>query len=395
MSPLDLVRIAWQGVRRRPLRSSLTAVSLLIGVMTVVLVQGSSALVQSATVRQAILANGPGTTMRVVLNETPGPAAAQEDWWLAHLKAVTADVEGRTAVTDSYPGITVVAENQDAVSLEMSVVSPSLREIRPFRVVSGSWFPAKPTSSLAPEVVLNRTAGSLVDPSAGRVWLSTREGLGRIHVQITGIVDDGTGAPTAYLATGSAATLRRGGLVPAQRSLLVSSPSVSQTELRARVMGLGARSGRAAELGEVTRVDAVDQYADQLSTTRDIFLLIAVLSLLVGALGILNIGLATLKERAEELALRRALGATRRQILYVVLLESQLVALSAACCAVLMANLCVPLMLRRLSTTPVEFTGLPLTAVAIGVAASSLAALAGAAAPSIRAVRVPIATLLR
>ncbi len=51
---------------------------------------------------------------------------------------------------------------------------------------------------------------------------------------------------------------------------------------------------------EVVRVDQEDEMARQLRSIALVFSIVAALSLVVGALGILNIGLATLRERGDE-----------------------------------------------------------------------------------------------
>jgi putative ABC transport system permease protein len=81
------------------------------------------------------------------------------------------------------------------------------------------------------------------------------------------------------------------------------------------------------------RLDRLGLTADTLATVRLTFLLVAAVALVVGALGILNIGLVALRERVEEIALRRATGALALQIGLSVLAESVLAALTAACLA--------------------------------------------------------------
>ena len=53
-----------------------------------------------------------------------------------------------------------------------------------------------------------------------------------------------------------------------------------------------------------------------------LLVLIAGISLVVGGIGIMNIMLATVTERTREIGIRRALGATRRAIIYQFLVEA-------------------------------------------------------------------------
>ena len=68
---------------------------------------------------------------------------------------------------------------------------------------------------------------------------------------------------------------------------------------------------------------------EQKRKTQNIFNIvmgtIASISLLVGGIGIMNIMLANVMERKKEIGIRRALGATRKSILYQFLLESGLI----------------------------------------------------------------------
>jgi putative ABC transport system permease protein len=67
--------------------------------------------------------------------------------------------------------------------------------------------------------------------------------------------------------------------------------------------------------------------ADVKSSTSTLFLLLAAVSLLIGAIGIGNTTLISVLERRAEIGLRRAIGASRRNILVQFLLESGLLGL--------------------------------------------------------------------
>ena len=81
---------------------------------------------------------------------------------------------------------------------------------------------------------------------------------------------------------------------------------------------------------------------DELATARKINLIftivlatIASISLIVGGIGIMNIMLATVTERTQEIGVRRALGATRKDITVHFLIETLTLCLLGGCIGVL------------------------------------------------------------
>ncbi len=70
----------------------------------------------------------------------------------------------------------------------------------------------------------------------------------------------------------------------------------------------------------------------QAQQTKEVFnviiVVIAAISLLVGGIGIMNIMLATVTERTMEIGVRRAVGASRRNILHQFLAEALLISLA-------------------------------------------------------------------
>ena len=375
MNLVDALRVAWQGTARRRLRTVLTAASLTIGVLTLVVVQSAQSLVHEATLHRAILRNGPATTVRIGLTTQASP-----QYWRDRAKRAVPGAD--VAVYDSYSSVNLSTRDGDPLSVDLAAVEPSLLRIRPFDVVTGSWFTE---ARLAPQLVVNRAAGRVM----GVARLAAPEGA--VTVVVVGVVDDGDPTPHAYLAASDEPALAAAGLRPVGRSVLLSAGSIAPDRLRS----IAEIAGRAGDIEELSRVDTVNEFDDQLATQRRIFLAIAILCLVVGSLGILNIGLSALRERTEELALRRALGASRFAIATIMILESQIVALVAAALAIVAAFGAVPWFLAHLTSVPVDSAGPPLSALGLGLSASALAALAGALAPSLRAARVPIANLLR
>lgn len=73
---------------------------------------------------------------------------------------------------------------------------------------------------------------------------------------------------------------------------------------------------------------------------------IAAISLLVGGIGIMNIMYVTVTERIKEIGIRRAIGATRRDILYQFLIESVILSLFGGLSGLLLAYAIVLLIQR-------------------------------------------------
>lgn len=81
------------------------------------------------------------------------------------------------------------------------------------------------------------------------------------------------------------------------------------------------------DYGFETREDRFDQMEQNIRATRTSGGLIALISLLVGGIGITNIMLASITERVREIGIRRAVGAKSRDIFIQILVESISIAL--------------------------------------------------------------------
>jgi putative ABC transport system permease protein len=81
------------------------------------------------------------------------------------------------------------------------------------------------------------------------------------------------------------------------------------------------------DYGFDTREDRFDQMEQNIRATRTSGGLIALISLLVGGIGITNIMLASITERVREIGIRRAVGAKGRDIFIQILVESVSIAL--------------------------------------------------------------------
>jgi len=124
----------------------------------------------------------------------------------------------------------------------------------------------------------------------------------------------------------------------------------------------------------------------------------ASLVLLIGVAGILNVGLATVGERIEEFALRRAVGTPRMLLAGIVLAETMLTGLLTAAAAIGVVALALEQVGRFLpSGVPRTLQALefPWQAAVAGIIAGIVAGILGGLIPAVRAARIPIATVMR
>ena len=144
-------------------------------------------------------------------------------------------------------------------------------------------------------------------------------------------------------------------------------------------------------------IQARKAIAGQLALYRWIFLGIAGLVLLVGVAGILNVGLATVGERVEEFALRRAVGTPRSLLAGIVLAETMFTGLFTSAGAIGVVALCLKIISRVLGSRFAILADMdfPWQAGVAGIVAGLVAGLLGGFIPAVRAARIPIATVMR
>lgn len=372
--------VAVQGLRARPLRTTLAVLSLVIGIVAVVCVWTASAITERAVVSRAELQSGRAGTYAMAVPAVPGALGVVAD-------AVT---QGSGAAVTVVTGATLGAP--PGVGVRLVGVAGDLRGIRPFPILRGTWLDGAYASSRAPHLVLNRRASDLVGHGAVARELRLSSAVAVARPVLVGVVDDGSEEATAYLrldellhldpalSTGTETT-----------ALFVGAGSVPGAAVRARLAAAGVATDPMA------RVDQVEGLRQSVATVRTVFAFVAAIALVVGALAVLNIGLATIGERVDELALRRAVGARARLLATLVLLESVVVGLAASALALAVAApLLRPVAFALFPALPADtVVGFPWGAALAAASSGCVASVLGGLAPAVRAARIPIARVMR
>ncbi|MGX6600713.1 ABC transporter permease [Micromonosporaceae bacterium Da 78-11] len=412
--------IGLQGIRARKLRTLLSMVSLFLGVLAVVVVQAGASIAERALLADLELTAGVDGSKVMEL----GPEPRAVDIILDTVKD-RSDAVAMVAVSGvvGEPGVRPVNEgasplDQDwgggqvcfadghcedsasgpegqAVEVRLTALTGDIRQFRPLRPSAGQWLDFSTVPSLAPRLVLNKEAAKGFERYKVPAEMRVGGAKANITPQFIGVVDDGDQQPRAYVRLDEltnwlpTANLADPNANVEMRVLMTGTTPVEQV-LTAKLRGIGIES-------YVTAVDSRKQQQDELKLMRLIFFSMAGLVLLIGVAGILNVGLATVGERVEEFALRRAVGTPRSLLAGIVLAETLLTGLltAAAAIGVSVAGLKVVVMLVGDSQPFLHGVQFPWEAGIAGIIAGLVAGVLGGFIPALRAAGIPIATVMR
>ena len=148
---------------------------------------------------------------------------------------------------------------------------------------------------------------------------------------------------------------------------------------------------RSESVYNVTNLTQLVKVAEQAANALTLMLLgIAAIVLLVSGIGIMNIMLATVSARIREIGIRKALGATNREIRFQFLSEAILISIGGGLLGVVI-GLAIPYSVRFLSEYRIPISGL---SAIVAIAVSSLVGILFGTVPAARAAKLdPVESL--
>ena len=334
-----LLRVAWQALRRNATRSLLTMLGIIIGVGAVITSMAIGAGAQAAVLAQIeslganLVVVIPGATSQGGVNLGSGSRTTLK---LDDASAIATEVpEVAAAAPSSQTNAQVVASGTNwFTSVQGS--TPAWTDVRNWSVASGRFFTQQETSQAAKVAVLGSTVAQSLFPNAsplgatvviknvpfrvvGVMTSKGQSGFGRdqddfVIVPITTLLDRLTGqAYVGSILVSASAPESVPGVIDATDRLL---------RLRHHL------TASAPDDFSVRNIADIQQVRLATSQTQALLLAgIAVVSLVVGGIGIMNIMLVSVTERTREIGLRMAVGARGSDILMQFLVE----ALTLAC----------------------------------------------------------------
>ena len=335
MSLLDTGKIALRAIFANRLRSALTSLGLIIGVCSVIVLIAIGQGTQKGVTDRI---QGLGTDL--IFIESSAAATTSQGGGLAGLASSTLVQGDATAIaSNGIPGVTAVSARMSVdaqavagannVGAEIVMTSSEYSEVRDLSLRSGSFITGAHDVERSLVAVLGaRVADTLypgLDPVGQEARLSFAGGRITLGFVVTGVLEEQGGASEAddqvfVPLSATAGRLRflytPSGDLRVSQIDVQSAPGADAERVKEDISQLLLFRHETAEPDFVIQSqDDLISAATEVSNTLSILLgSIAGISLVVGGIGVMNIMLVSVTERTREIGIRRAVGATTRDI---------------------------------------------------------------------------------
>ena len=317
------LKMALRSIASNKLRAALTMLGIIIGVMALVVLVS---LVNGATSSVTDAVSGLGTSMLTV--------TVSDD------KGVPLDMatvegymdEADIGLTAPYASTSVTAKGEEE-SGDVTVygVTPAFYEVQGMQLQMGRFLKTSDVDNHTYVCVINETAATelvgFVDCVDQGIYLDG------VEFTIVGVLSDNEDSLTSMMTSGSLAVylpytslLRLSDSLSSEvTSFYVSAPEGGTME-KAEAAMTAILMERFEEDDEAFSVSSQSVLEDTMSSITSVLTIllggIAAISLVVGGIGIMNIMLVTVTERTREIGIRKAIGASRGNILCQFLMEA-------------------------------------------------------------------------
>jgi putative ABC transport system permease protein len=332
------LRVALLALARNLLRSLLTTLGIIIGVGAVIAMvaigEGAKARVEQAfaSMGSNLLVLMPGTTTAGGVHGGFGsmPTLTWDD-----AKAIQAEIPSVRYVSAQLRATVPVISDDQNWTTSVSGVSPEYFDIRSWPVSKGSRFSQGDVDAGAKVVVLGATvADKLYGPNADPIGAVVR--IKNIPFTIVGIADKKGQSATgqdyddaAFVPVTTFGTKIQGGLKNyIAGTVYIGSTSADGTARAERQIAALLRDRHHIPPGgdddfsirNLTEMASAQQ--EGTNTFTSLLFWVAVISLVIGGIGIMNIMLVSVTERTREIGLRMAVGAKPKHLLVQFLVEA-------------------------------------------------------------------------
>ncbi len=357
MKLTESIRISWRAITGHKLRSTLTTLGIIVGIAAVI-----TFMVLGGGLEQDVLGDintEEDTGIQVVTQADTGFGGGQTQSVPIYTQsdvAAVSNVSGVESVTPSaslsavqltHGGETITGGSGSVYGVTAS--TPDRFESELYNLTAGEPFGAQNEAVVNERMVdLRNEVGGENLTLGDELTIQLQDGR-QLNLTVTGIVDQNTGggqprvfAPLEYYDT--SVETPSGDEERAYPALFVRAENVDKVEtVKAALNDYLQNESAAAELktddqtiAVQTVEDAVDQFTAFLDQLQLFIGGVAGLSLFVGSIGIANIMIVSVTERTREIGIMKAVGAKKREVVQLFLVESLILGIIGAFFGVLL-----------------------------------------------------------
>ncbi len=393
----EIVSFAYDTFCSNKVRFALTALGMVIGTASLILV-----VTIGMTGRQYVLNQIQSIGANLIYAEYEGGGqpitnSAPDPLTLDDMTAAVRDVPGIVAASPVVPlGDRIPIGGGKERDIQILGVYPDYLTVRNLVVLSGRFFDTED------EQAHNKVA-VITEPMAREIYGSDQNAIGKV-IRLTGLPFTVIGTFKERVNTFGQSEVTDNTMVipyPVAR-YFTETPTVKQiyfsmadpsmvgpaTDQIRRVIQSRHRAESVYNVTNLTQLVAVAERTANALTM--VLLAVAAIVLLVSGIGIMNIMLATVSARIREIGIRKALGATRREILLQFLSEAILISVGGGLIGVVI-GLAIPYSVRFLTEYRIPISGL---SAIVAIVVSSLVGILFGTVPATRAAKLdPVESL--
>ncbi|MDH6264810.1 macrolide transport system ATP-binding/permease protein [Rhizobium sp. SG_E_25_P2] len=323
----EAFRMALIAMNAHRLRTFLTMLGIIIGIASVVSVVAIGAGSQKIVLEE--ISRLGANTLEIFPGKNFGDVRSEkvQTLVLADAEALAAQPYAAGVTPTVTKSLTLRRGSQEASAL-VNGVGPGFFSVRNASLASGRFFDASSVDTLAQDVVIDDNTRKTLfsdEDAVGQILL-----VGSVPCRIIGVIEPqeqsfgGSGNLNVYLPFSTVQARMTG--ETSLRSILLKVADDANTTLaeQAATEFLTARHGSKDFF--IFNTDQIRQTITATAQTLTLLVAaIAVISLVVGGIGVMNIMLVSVSERVQEIGVRMAVGARRSDILQQFLTEAVLV----------------------------------------------------------------------
>ncbi|MFC3931845.1 ABC transporter permease [Streptococcus dentapri] len=329
-------KFALNSIMGHKMRSFLTMLGVIIGVASVSVVMALGTGLRNYIAKQVneyksnvyLYYTTGSTDDGYSIDQLPKNAPRVQETWLQTIVKNTDGISGYYATNTTTSNVTY--NKKKAKNVTLTGVSQSYFDVQKLKIVAGRRLNTSDYSQFSRYIMIDKNAAQKLFSSYENALNNTVEVKGKEYRVIGIYKDPDEGTQNYGLDIGGKAILSNTLLasdfgIDEISTIRVHIPDVDKSVALGKSAAKqltalsGALSGRFKDFDISQQQKAAEAQVAAISTFIGI---VGGVSLLVGGIGVMNIMLVSVTERTREIGLRKALGATRRNILTQFLIES-------------------------------------------------------------------------